>query len=105
MGSSVLIILTSGDIFLHISATLLTEILSLTTLYICLVKLLFSSKNLKHLTTSIKGTKLFNCSPPENNFISLVVRDYYYAFTAKLYNIFSILVIITHIIIFFLSLN
>ena len=40
-----------------------------------------------------------------SNFISLVVRDYYYAFTAKLYNIFSILVMITHIIITFLSLN
>ena len=61
--------MTLGLCFLQISATSLTVTVSLVTLNISELILFFSSMNLKHLATSITGTRLFICLPLANNFI------------------------------------
>ena len=53
-----------GLYFLHISATSLTVTVSFVRLKISDDKSSLSSINLKHLATSINGTKLFTCAPP-----------------------------------------
>ena len=57
-----------GLYFLHIFATSFTVTVSLVKLNSSLLISVLSSTNLKHLATSIKGTKLLICFPPENNF-------------------------------------
>ena len=57
-----------GLCFLHTSATSLTVKVSLVKLNISELILLFSSMNLKHLATSIKGTRLLICLPPAKSF-------------------------------------
>ena len=54
--------------FLQISATPLTVIVSFVKLNISDLILSFSSINLKHLATSIKGTRLFICLPLAKSF-------------------------------------
>ena len=56
-------------------ATSLTVSVSLVTLNISELILFFSSMNLKHLATSITGTKLLICLPPANNFIVPFCED------------------------------
>ena len=53
-----------GLCFLHISATSLTVTVSLDKLNNSRLISFFSSINLKHLATSISGTKLLICFPP-----------------------------------------
>ena len=57
-----------GLYFLHISATSFTVSVSFVKLNISELMSFFSSINLKQRATSIKGTRLLICLPPENNF-------------------------------------
>ena len=57
-----------GLCFLQTSATSLTERVSFVKLNVSELILFFSSMNLKHLATSINGTKLLICLPPANSF-------------------------------------
>ena len=57
-----------GLCFLHISATSFTVSVSFVKLNVSDIISFFSSINLKHLATSINGTKLLICLPPANNF-------------------------------------
>ena len=66
LGISSLVSLNSilGLCFLQTSATSLTVTVSFVKLNVSDLMLVFSSINLKHRATSIKGTKLFICFPP-----------------------------------------